>query len=105
MAQRLRDGHGKPVPQRLREPFLGRSAILEYVKKLQGIETRLVNWSRKPGGECLNTAEIHRLMHALQFSISNSVPYEMVDISCSEKEWMSIAESNAAGRFILPEDS
>lgn len=102
---RLRDGHGKPIPKRLADPFRNRAILLNFVSRLQKWETSLRKNAKKPGGESIDMEAIRRHACVIQQILSCSVPYELCEPECDPKQWLSLAESNAAGRYVLPERS
>jgi len=105
MEKQLRDAHGKPIPERLRKTFCTRDALIRHVEKLQVWESNLRMHARKPGGESIDMEAIRRHASAIQRIVTSSVPYELCTPECNPKQWLSIAESNAAGRYVLPEES
>ena len=101
---RLRDGRGRIVPKRMGEPFHNRAYLLRLVGRLQDWETSIRKAVRKPGGEAIDIKEIMRHVYAVQFIISNGVPHELCGPDSDPKEWLSIAEANLAGLYVLPEE-
>ena len=101
---RLRDGRGQPIPKRLAAPFRTRDMLLRFLDQHQTWETDLRKRAENPGGEALDLNAIAHHCYMIHHLISQGIPHESCTPECDPKGWLSIAEANAKGRYVLPDE-